>query len=80
MTLIHSLAQELALSQAREKYDINSFSGTRVGSEARENYDINSFSGTRVQARGKYDINSFFGMSQLCCSHEKNMTLIHMQF
>ena len=34
MTLIHSLAQEWFLSQAQGKYDINSFSGTRVGSVA----------------------------------------------
>ena len=32
MTLIHSLAKEWVLLQARGKYDINSFSGTRVGS------------------------------------------------
>ena len=32
MSLIHSLAREWVLSQARAKYDFNSFSGTRVGS------------------------------------------------
>ena len=32
MTIIHSLAREWVLSQAQGKHDINSFSGTRVGS------------------------------------------------